>query len=91
MSRLGPVVRPPVRACAARRQVPSWARRVAQAAAAGQDVGDGPASAGPRGGTTVASKDKGGTKSSKKVATKDLKQKREAKKAKKAAHADRGY
>ena len=39
----------------------------------------------------MASKDKGGTKSSKKVATKDLKQKREAKKAKKAAHADRGY
>jgi hypothetical protein len=39
----------------------------------------------------VASKDKGGTKSSKKVATKDLKQKREAKKAKKAANADRGY
>jgi hypothetical protein len=64
---------------------------VAQAAAAGQDVPDGSASAGPRGGITVASKDKGGTKSSKKVATKDLKQKREAKKAKKAAHADRGY
>jgi hypothetical protein len=40
---------------------------------------------GSTGGIAMASKDKGGSKSSKKQASQTLKQKREAKKAKKAA------